>query len=87
MRIYSELKTQQLSTLKTVSSPFFLDINYNLSFQILAFFKVTKYVHPVTGSELNCVTSVLIWKFIQSLHKQEHNLDLPVPWAKFLPLD
>ena len=92
MKIYSELKNQQFSTLKTVPPPPpppFLNSNYNISFQILAFFKATKYAHPVTGSGLHCVTSVLIWKFIQGLvtAKQEQNLDLPVPWTKFLPLD
>lgn len=89
MKLYSELQTQQLSMLKTVVFSPFLNSNYNISFQILAFFKATKYAHSVTGSGLNCVTSVLIWKFIQGLvtAKQEQHLDLPVPRAKFLPLD
>lgn len=61
---------------------------YNMPFQTLAFFKATEHTHPATGSRLQCVTSILIWKFIQGLEttKQEHSLDLPVPWAKLLPL-
>lgn len=86
LKIYSELKKQQLSTLNTVLFPSFLNSNYNILLQIPAFLKATEYAHPVTGSGLNCVTSVIIWKFIQGLvtAKQEQNLDLSVPWAKFL---
>lgn len=38
MKIYSKLKSQQLSMLKTVLSFPFLNNNYSISFQILAFF-------------------------------------------------
>lgn len=65
---------KQLSKLETVVISH-LNSNYSISFQTLFFLKATKYAHLVTGSGLNCVTSTLVWKFIQDFvtAKQEQN--------------